>query len=71
MLAECSIGGEEERDVKHSDSGDELDTRDIGGDAMDLDPEEVVECLCYKHITLVFLQNLDGDCDVFAMEVDL
>ena len=60
-----------ERDVKHSDSDDELDTRDIGGDAMDLDPEEVVECLCYKHITLVFLQNPGGDCDVFAMEVDL
>jgi len=37
LLAECSIRGAEERDVKHSDSEGELDTQDIRGDAMDLE----------------------------------
>ena len=42
MLAECSIRGTEERDVKHSDSDGELDTQNIRGDAMDLDPGEII-----------------------------
>jgi hypothetical protein len=66
-----SIREWEESDIKHSDSDDDLDTQDIRGDIVDFDPEEIIECLCYKHITLVLLPNPDGDRDVLAMEVDL
>ena len=71
MLAECPIHEADERDVKCSDSDGELDTQEIRGDAMDLDPEEIIECLCYKHITLILLPNPDSDRDVLAMVIDL
>jgi hypothetical protein len=38
--------------------------------SMDLDIKEL-ECLCYKHITLILLPNLGGVRDILAMEVDL
>ncbi len=38
---------------------------------MDLDVEEIIECLCYKHVTLILLPNPDSDRDILAMEVDL
>jgi hypothetical protein len=44
------------------------------GDRMDLEPDEIneiVETLCYKHVTLIFLPNPDCERDILAMEVDL
>ena len=38
---------------------------------MNLDNEEIIECLCYKHVTLILLPNPDGERDVLAMKVDL
>ena len=55
VLAECPICEAEEKNVKCGDSDSELDNQNIRGDAMDLDHEEIIECLCYKHITLVLL----------------
>jgi hypothetical protein len=40
-------------------------------DGMDLEPNEIIETLCYKHVTLVLLPNPDGERDILAMEVDL
>jgi hypothetical protein len=40
-------------------------------DVMDLEPNEIIETLCYKHVTLVLLPNPDGERDILAMEVDL
>ena len=36
-----------------------------------LDPNEVIEALCYKHITLILLPNPEGERDLLAMEIDL
>ena len=44
------------------------------GDKMDLEPNEIneiIETLCYKHITLVLLPNPNGERDIFIIEVDL
>lgn len=49
------------------------DDKDVLEDLMDLDPEEfeeLMELLCYKHITLVLLATKD-DQSIIAMEVDL
>jgi hypothetical protein len=72
VLTECAIGQDKEIGVEDSESDDEPDTQgNIQGDVMDLDVEEIIECLCYKHVTLVLLPNPDGDRDILAMEVDL
>jgi len=69
VLTDCAVGQDA---VEDSESDDEPDTQGhIQGDAMDLDVEEIIECLCYKHVTLVLLPNPDGDRDILAMEVDL
>lgn len=71
VLPEGPIPMDEESDAKHNDSDAGLDIEGNSEDAMDLNSEEIVECLCYKHITLVLLLNPDGDRDILAMEVDL
>ena len=48
-----------------------LGSDDDVGDRIDLEPNEIIETLCYKHITLVLLPNPDGERDILAMEVDL
>jgi hypothetical protein len=55
------------------DPGGEDDEDVVPEDLMDVDPaelEELMELLCYKHITLVLLATED-DQSVIAMEVDL
>jgi hypothetical protein len=64
VLTECAIGPDPEEEYDQGVQGPY-------GDAMDLDAEEVIECLCYKHVTLVLLPNPDGERDILAMEVDL
>jgi hypothetical protein len=71
VLTECPIPRDDERDEEYSDSEDEPNAQFVSGDAMNLDYEEIIECLCYKHITLVLLANPDGDCDILTLEVDL
>ena len=72
VLTECAISQDKETDVEDSESDDEPDAQGhIQGDVMDLDVEEIIECLCYKHVTLILLPNSDGDRDILAMEVDL
>jgi len=71
VLPEYSIPADDESDVKYSDSDAGPDIEGNNGDAMDWNSEEIVECLCYKHITLVLLPNKDGDRDILAMEADL
>lgn len=39
-------------------------------DSIDLDIQKL-ECLCYKHITLILLPNPGGIRDILAIEVDL
>jgi hypothetical protein len=55
VLTECAIPRDDERDEEYSDSEDEPNAQFVSGDAMNLDYEEIIECLCYKHITLVLL----------------
>jgi hypothetical protein len=64
VLTECAIGCDQESDNHQG-------TEASNGDAMDLDPEEVIESLCYKHITLILLPNPNGGRDILAMEADL
>ena len=56
------------------DEGDESDEKDKD-DATDygkpLDPEELLQCLCYKHTKLVLLPNPEGERDILTMEIDL
>jgi hypothetical protein len=59
VLTECAIGPDPECYQETQDN------------TMNLNPEEIFECLCYKHVTLVLLPNPDGERDILAMEVDL
>jgi hypothetical protein len=54
VLTEDAINCDQEEDVNERNSGDKPN-------AMGLDPEEVIDCLCYKYITLILLPNLDGE----------
>jgi len=63
VVTECALGCDDNSDGSEDDE-----------DAMDLDPEEIeelVECLCYKHVTLVLLPNTKGGRDILAMEIEL
>ena len=40
-------------------------------DKMDVDPDELVETLCYKHVTLILLRKPEAERDLLAMEIDL
>jgi hypothetical protein len=56
----CKVLGSEDEDPDEEDP-----------DAMDIDIEEIFECLCYKHVTLFLLRNPGGERDLLGMEVDL
>jgi len=71
MVTECAIRSDGESDAEEGDSVSESNTLVNSGDVMDLGGEIVIECLCYKHVTLVLLPNPDGERDILAMEVDL
>ena len=80
MLSKCPIDSYEEEmcnddDDDDDDSGDESDEESDEDGTIDnaepLDPEEIMQCLCYKHIQLILLRNPEGERDVLAVEIDL
>ena len=77
MLPKDAIEAHKERKILDGDNDedDEDDDEDDEDDATSneepLDPEEILQCLYYKHIKLVLLPNPAGERDILAVEIDL
>ncbi|GME39976.1 hypothetical protein DM02DRAFT_395901 [Neofusicoccum parvum] len=61
--------GNTDAERKTRDNEDEADQQTESG--ADLDPYEVIETLCYKHVTLILIPKRDDKRDMLAMEIDL
>ena len=85
VVTKCALENyNEDRDVETSESNDEDSSEDDGEDddkddredkefqdKMDVDLDELVETLCYKHVTLILLRKPEAKRDLLAMEIDL
>lgn len=77
MLSKDAIEAHEEKkmlgddDDEDDEDNDEDDEDDAASNDEPLDPEEIIQCLCYKHIKLVLLPNPEGERDDLAVEIDL
>lgn len=70
VLSKDAVEAHEEKKML-GDDDDEDDEDGAASNEEPLDPEEIMQCLCYKHIKLVLLPNPEGERDVLAVEIDL
>lgn len=73
-----ALDGKQSSDNLVDHGRDEIGNTDGGGEVgqqtesgTELDSNEVIETLCYKHVTLILIPKRDGVRDMLAMEIDL
>ena len=85
VVTECAFKNyNEDRDIEagksNSKDSSEDDNKDDNKDdrkdkefqnKMDVDLDEPVKTLCYKHVTFILLQKPEAERDLLAMEIDL